>query len=169
MNDITNENQLIVVKEYEFDKTDIHEIDYILDDVIKDCRKKYFHSFEYRIIYDLCFKNISNNEEVNFAVTHRSMEFKTEFYGLNKKIRNARKNGYIFNQINKLTIKIYSNLSNINIQYHLRLGASPLHCQFFKKISHNRDYIQTHCNNLRNPFHFACRQWFLYNNPGILT
>ena len=81
MNDMTNENQLIVVKEYEFDKTDIHEIDYILDDVIKDCRKKYFHSFEYRIIYDLCFKNISNNEEVNFAVTHRSMEFKTEFYG----------------------------------------------------------------------------------------
>ena len=71
MNDVTNENQLIVVKEYEFDKTHIHEIDYILDDIIKDCRKKYFHSFEYRIIYDLSFKNISNNEEVNFAVTHR--------------------------------------------------------------------------------------------------
>ena len=42
MNDMTNENQLIVVKEYEFDKTDIHEIDYILDDVIKDCRKSIF-------------------------------------------------------------------------------------------------------------------------------
>ena len=35
MNDMTND-LLIVVKEYEFDKTDIHEIDYILDDVIKD-------------------------------------------------------------------------------------------------------------------------------------
>ena len=31
------------------------------------------------------------------------------------------------------------------------------------------DYIQTHCNDRRNPFHFACRQWFSYNNPGILT
>ena len=169
MDGIINENKLFVVKEYKFDKTDIHEIDYILDDVIKDCRKKYFHSFEYRIIYDLCFKNISNNEEVNFAVTHRSMEFKTEFYGLNKKIKNARENGYIFNQINKLTIKIYSNLSNINIQYHLRLGASPLHCRFFKMLSRNRDYIQTHCNDHRNTFHFACRQWYSYNNPGILT
>ena len=169
MNEIINENKLFVVKEYEFDKTDIHKIDYILDDVIKDCRKKYFHSFEYRIIYDLCFKNISNNEEVNFAVTHRSMEFKTEFYGLNKKIKNARENGYIFNQINKLTIKIYSNLSNINIQYHLRLGASPLHCRFFKMLSRNRDYIQTHCNDINNPFQFACRQWYSYNNPGILT
>ena len=169
MNEIINENKLFVVKEYEFDKTDIHKIDYILDDVIKDCRKKYFHSFEYRIIDDLCFKNISNIEEVNFAVTHRSMEFKTEFYGLNKKIKNARENGYIFNQINKLTIKIYSNLSNINIQYHLRLGASPLHRQFFKNLAQNRDYIQTHCNNINNPFHFACLQWYSYNNQGILT
>ena len=42
MNNMTNENQLIVVKEYEFYKTDIHEIDYILNDVIKDCRKKVF-------------------------------------------------------------------------------------------------------------------------------
>ena len=169
MNEIINENELFVVKEYEFDKTDIHKTDYILDDVIKDCRKKYFHSFEYRIIYDLCFKNISNNEEVNFAVTHRSMEFKTEFYGLNKKIKNARENGYIFNQINNFKIKILSNLSHINIHYHLRLGASPLHRQFFKNLAQNRDYIQTHCNDINNPFHFACRQWFLYNNPGILT
>ena len=169
MNEIINENKLFVVKEYEFDKTDIHKIDYILDDVIKDCRKKYFHSFEYRIIYDLCFKNISNNEEVIFAVTHRSMEFKTEFYGLNKKIKNARENGYIFNQINNFKIKILSNLSHINIHYHLRLGASPLHRQFFKNLAENRDYIQTHCNDINNPFHFACRHWYSYNNPDILT
>ena len=168
MNEIINENKLFVVKEYEFDKTDIHKIDYILDDVIKDCRKKYFHSFEYRIIYDLCFKNISNNEEVNFAVTHRSMEFKTEFYGLNKKIKNAREIGYIFNQINNFKIKILSNLSNINIHYHLRLSAPPLHRQFFIKLLKNRDYVQNHCNNRRNPFHFSLRQWFSYNNPQIM-
>ena len=62
----------------------------------------------------------------------------------------------------------HSNLSHINIHYHLRLGAPPL-CQFFIKISHNRDYIQTHCNDRRNTFHFACRQWYSYNNPSILT
>ena len=33
----------------------------------------------------------------------------------------------------------------------------------------HRDYIQTHCNNRRNTFLFACRQWYSYNNPGILT
>ena len=90
-------------------------------------------------------------------------------YELNKKLAIAHGNVYIFNQINNFKIKIYSNLSNINIHYHLRLGAPPLHRQFFRKISQNRDYIQTHCNNRRNPFHFACRQWYSYNNHSILT
>ena len=169
MDGIFNENKLFVVKEYKFDKKDIHEIDYLIDDVIKHCRKDYFHTFEYKLVYDINFTNISNNEEVNFAVTHRSMEFKTEFYGLNKKIKNARRNGFVFNQINKLTIKILSNLSNINIHYHLTLGASPLHRQFFINLLKNRDYIQTHCNDLNNPFHFACRQWYKYKNQDILT
>ena len=86
-------------------------------------------------------------------------------YDLNKKLTIARQNGYIFNQINIFKIKIYSNLSNIKIHYHLRLGAPPLHRHFFREISQNHDYIQTHCNDRRNPFHFACRQWFSYNNP----
>ena len=34
-----NENQLTVVEEYGFDKTDVHEIDYFLDYIIKDFYK----------------------------------------------------------------------------------------------------------------------------------
>ena len=86
-------------------------------------------------------------------------------YGLNQKLAIARGNGYIFNQINNFKIKMYSNLSNINIHYHVKIGLPPLQRQFFIKISQNRDYIQTHCNDRRNPFHFACRQWYSYNNP----
>ena len=40
-----------------------------------------------------------------------------------------------------------------------------MHRQLFRKIPQNRDYSQTHCNDRRNPFHFACRQWYLYKNP----
>ena len=60
-------------------------------------------------------------------------------YELNKKLTLARERGFIFNHINKLTIKIYSNLSNINIHYHLKLGASPLHYRFFKNLLKNHD------------------------------
>ena len=169
MNEIINKNKLFVVKENEFDKKDIHEIDYLIYDVIKHCRKNYFHTFESRLVYDINFTNISNNEEVNLIVTHRSMEFKTEFYGLNKKIKNARRNGFIFHRVNNFKIEIYSNLSYINIHYHLKLRAPPLHYQFFINLLKNRDYIRNHCNDFRNTFHFACRQWYKHNNPGILT
>ena len=169
MIEIINKNKLFVVKEYEFDKKDIHEIDSLLDDVFKDCRRNYFHTFEYKLVYDINFTNNSNNEEVNLINTHKSMEFRTEFYGLNKKLKNARRNNFIFNQINNFKIEIFSNLSYINIHYHLRLGASPLHYRFFIKLLKNRDYIKTHFNDLNNPFHFACQHWYSYNNPHILT
>ena len=161
MDGIMNNNQLTIVKEYKFDKPHIQKIDSLIDNSIRDCHNKYFHTFDHICEYNLNFTNITNNETVNFTISDKSMGM----YELNKKLTIARENGFKFIQINKLTIKIYSNLSNINIHYHLKLGASPLHRQFFIKISKNRDYIQTHCNDRKNPFHFACRQWYSYKNP----
>ena len=37
-----------------------------------------------------------------------------------------------------------------------------MHRHFFEILSQNRDYVQTQCNNRNNPFHFACRKWYLY-------
>ena len=153
--------EIVIVKKYEIDNPLIQKIDSIIDDCNKDCHNKYFHTFDHICEYNLNFTNTTNNETVNFTISDKSMGL----YELNKKLTIACENGFIFNQINKLTIKIYSNLSHINIHYHLRLGTSPMHRQFFKKISQNHDYIQTHCNNRRNPFDFACRQWYSYNNP----
>ena len=33
------------------------------------------------------------------------------------------------------------------------------HRQFFRLISQNRQDVKTHCNDLNNPFHSACRKW----------
>ena len=161
MDGIMNENQLTIVKEYNFDNPLTQKKDCLIDDSIRDCHNKYFHTFDHICEFHLNSTNTSNNESVNFAISDKCMGM----VQLNKKLTVARENGFLFNHINKLTIKIYSNLSNINIYYHLRLGASPLHRQFFIKISKNKEYIQTHCNDRRNPFHFACRQRYLYNNP----
>ena len=158
-------NKNVIVKEYNFVNPLIQKIDSLIDNSIRDCHNKYFHTFDHICEYDLNFTNIANNETVNFTISDKCMGM----YELNKKLAIARENGFKLNQINNFKIKIYSNLSNINIHYHLRLGAPPLHRQFFIKISHNRDYIQTYCNDRRNPFHFACRQWYSYNNPGKLT
>ena len=160
-----NENELYVVKEYIFDNPLITKIGSIKDDCYRDCHNKYFHTFDHICEYDLNFTNTTNNEIVNFTISDKSMCL----YELNKKLTLARENGFIFNHINKLTIKILSNLSHINIHYHLTLGASPLHYRFFINLLKNPDYIQTHCNNQRNPFHFACQRWYSYHNQGILT
>ena len=40
-----------------------------------------------------------------------------------------------------------------------------MHRHFFEIIPLNQEYVQTHCNDRNNPFHFACRKWYLYINP----
>ena len=77
-------------------------------------------------------------------------------FELNKKLTIARGNGYIFNQ-KKLTIKIFSNLSHINIHYYLKLRIPIMHRIFLLKVSQNKEYVPTHCKDRKNPFHFACR------------
>ena len=94
MNGILNEST--IVKEYDFKKPDVHKIDYLLDDIIKDCRNRYFHTFEYRLVYDIKFPNISNKEKVNFTIIQRSMVFKTEFKGLSKKNQQCSKKSFYF-------------------------------------------------------------------------
>ena len=124
-------NENVVVKECNFDNPLIQKIDSLINNSIRDCHNKCFHTFDHICEYDIQLTNITNNESVNFTISQKSMGM----YELNKKLTTARENGYTFNQINKLTIKSYSNLSNINIHYHLGLGAPPLHRHFFIKIS----------------------------------
>ena len=38
-----------------------------------------------------------------------------------------------------------------------------MHRQIFRKISQNREFVKTHCNELNNPFHFAYRRSYLDN------
>ena len=161
MDGIRNENQLTVVTEYKFVETAFNKIDSIIDNCYRDCHNKYYHTFKYECIYDLNFTYTSNIEIVNVTISDKNMGL----FELNKKLVVARQRGYIFTEVNKLTVQIYSNLSNITIHYHLKLGLPPLNRLFFIKISQSRDFVQTHCNDRRHAFRFACRQWYLYNNP----
>ena len=79
----------------------------------------------------------------------------------------SRQNGFIFNQINKLTLNTYSHLRYINIGFYLKLRIPMCHRQFFRKISQNRDYINNFCNDVENPFHFACQKWFNQLNQKL--
>ena len=59
----------------------------------------------------------------------------------------------MINQINSLTIKFYINLSQITNTNNASI--------FFRKLSQVHDFVQTHCNNLNNPFHIGIRKWII--------
>ena len=128
---IMNEN--VVVREFELDKPLDHKIDSVLDNCIRDCRNKYFHTFDHICVNDIKLTKFGNIELFNLTVSCKSMSL----YDFNKKITVARQTGFLINQINELTIKIYSNLSNINSRYYLKHRTPIMHRHFFKIFSQN--------------------------------
>ena len=145
----------MLLKEYKFDNPLITKIDSIIDGCYRDCHNKFFHTFKYVCIYDIKLTNITNNEKINISLSDESLSL----YELNIKLTIARQRGFILNQINKLTIKIYSHQRYINISYYLKHRIPIMHRQFFKILSRICDYVERHCNDRNNPFHFACQKW----------
>ena len=133
----------------------ITETDSIIDKCFRDCINNYFHNFKYECIYDIKLTNITNNEIINLTISGKILNL----YDLNKKLTVARQNGFMLNQINRLTRKFYSHLRYINISYYLKSQIPMCHRQFFKVISQNRDYVESICNDMENLFHFSCQKW----------
>ena len=77
---------------------------------------------------------------------------------MKKKFTISRGNDFRYNQISKLSIKIYSHQRYINVQYYLKLRIPMCHRLFFRRISQNHNFIPRYCNDLNIPFVFACRQ-----------
>ena len=72
MNGIMNENQLTVVKEVEFEKPFIHKIDSIINNCIRDCNKKYFHTFDHICVYIIKITNIGDNEKLHLTISGKA-------------------------------------------------------------------------------------------------
>ena len=100
MNGIMNENQLTIVKKFEAIKPLIQKIDFIFDNCYRECHIKHFHTFKYRCIYNSIFTNIRNSELINLPVCDKNRRL----FEVTEKLKIARQRGFIFIQINKLTI-----------------------------------------------------------------
>ena len=74
MNDMMNENQLTIVQNCEFEKPLIHEVDSIFDNCTTGCHIIYFHTFEYKCVYDKELENIRYNDIFNLTIFDESMK-----------------------------------------------------------------------------------------------
>ena len=126
-------NEMTIVKEYEFDKPLFHKINSIIDNCIRDCNNKCFHTFDLLFEYDIKLTDITIFETFNRTISDKSMKL----YEIIDNMKIARQNGFIINQINNFTIKIYCNLSNKNLDYCLKHQIPLMHGQFFKILSQN--------------------------------
>ena len=70
-----NENEIYVVKEYNFDNPPIIKIDSIIDNCYRDCHIKYYQTFKYVCIYDINLTNITNNEIINLTISDESLVY----------------------------------------------------------------------------------------------
>ena len=92
MTDILNENQLTIMKGYEFKKPFSHKIDSNFDNCIRDCHNKSYHTFEYKCVYDIKLTNLGNIEIVNSTFADK----RTNLYELNRKLNIARQKKFSF-------------------------------------------------------------------------
>ena len=109
------------VRKYEFLNPTNKEIDHLVGLAYENCQNKSFHRFVYKCVCDIKFINVTKNKEIILSVSLGYKQFVTDYDGLNVKIETIKNNGFIFGRILNLTMKIYSNLSNINIDYYLKL------------------------------------------------
>ena len=70
------------------------------------------------------------------------MKYKFQFYGLNKKIKNALKMDLDLVKKGKLTIIIDSSISKKNICYYLKMPMPKLFLQFFSLDSQSPEYVK---------------------------
>ena len=156
----------ILVKVYEINNPQIYkdDLDRLVANKCVNCGNEFFHTYKYECIYDLNYIS-TNNYRGNLSILLKENEYKYQLYGLHKKLKNVEIGTLVFLNIIKITIKIYSSITNINIRYYLKLRIPIMHRQFFKIISQNPEYVKNFCNNMENPFHLACRMWYFYNNP----
>ena len=68
-----NENDFYVVKGYRIDNPLITEKDSMINKCFRECKKNYFHNFEYECIYDNKLTSITNNETINLLISGKSM------------------------------------------------------------------------------------------------
>ena len=92
----------VVVKGYELIRPDINKRDSVKNDCATHCYKRYFHTIKNRCLNDF---EMTNGDFVSGIISDKKLK------------QVARKDSFI----HKPTMKIYSNRSNMNIHYYLKL------------------------------------------------
>ena len=152
------------VKENVFYKINIEDVDELVVKACSDCSyKNILSSKPLRLIFNVKIidKNGNNTKKKVFKYTSN---------GRILFLCRMRKKGYKVIKINKLTLRYYGNIDDLNICYHLNMALplSPLEKAFYKNIATNDDCINILCFPSQSGFTDKCVKWYLYNKTRDL-
>ena len=139
------------MKDYIFVNPLITNKDSIKGSCYRDCHNNYSPNYKNGCMYDIKLTNITNNEIIYFTISGKNMNL----YDLSKKLKVAGENGFLFYQINKLTIKFHLLLQYLNIIFYQKFQIPMCHRQFYRVISQNREYVEKFCNDVELSLSFS--------------
>ena len=105
------------VKEYVFYDMNMKDIDEFIIEISSDCSNRYIHSYSLRLIFNVKIIDMKDKKTKNKV-------FKYTSSGSILFLCRMRKKGYKVVKINKLTLRYFGNIDDLNICYRLKLGLS---------------------------------------------
>ena len=139
------------VEEYVFYNINIEDVDEIIVKACSDCLYRYIHSNKpLRLILNLKIIDKEDNK------TKKVLKYTSGGWFLF--LCRMRKKGYEVIKKNKLTLRYYGNIDELNICYHLNLALplSSLEKAFYNNIATNDDYISNYCVPGQSDFTDKC-------------
>ena len=146
------------VKEYVYYNINIKDVDEIIFKASSDSSDRYIHSYNSCLIFNVKIIDEKDNKT-------KDKVFKQTSTGMFLFLCRMREKGYKVIKMNKLTLRYYGNIDDLNICYRLKLGLpfSPLEVAFYRNIATNDNYINNYCVPIQSDFTEKCIMWYLYN------
>ena len=149
---------MVFVKEYVYYNINIKDVDEIIVKASSDCSDRYIHSYSSGLIFNVKIIDEKDNKTKDKIFKHTST-------GMFLFLCRMKEKGYKVIKMNKLTLRYYGKIDDLNICYRLKLGLpfSPLEVAFYKNIATNDNYINNYCVPFQSDFTGKCIMWYLYN------
>ena len=151
------------VKEYVLYNINIEYVDEIIVKACSECSYRQIHSNSLRLIFNV--KIIDERDNIT-----KNKVYKYTSIGRILFLCKMRKKGYKVIKINKLILRYYGNIDDLNICYHLKLALqlSRLKIAVYKNIATNEDYINNYSVPIQSVFTEKCIKWYLCSKTSNL-
>ena len=106
---------MVFTKEYVFYNINIKDVDEIIVKASSDCSGRYIHSYSSCLIFNVKILDEKDNKTKDKVFKHRLI-------GMFLFLCRMKEKGHKVIKMNKLTLRYYGNINDLNVCYRFKLG-----------------------------------------------